>query len=201
VELNAYVLAQWANGNARSEEEAFRMFALKKGLEPRDINKFHTLCLLSLDGVMMGQYSKMGGTWVNWTRDASVFDSAQLGFMKEILRQGKQREYSKEKHDAVKIWKRINRLAQQLHFANPQLTLFVRNTCTYVLLKYTFFADAWDVLMCKAQQNQDKTPIPHYQSLLMKAQGSLAAWDQFVTDNHLSSLRYNYSQWEKAIEP
>ena len=175
------------------------MFALKKGLEPRDIDKFHTLCLLSLDGVMMGQYSKMGGTWVNWTRDASVFDSAQLGFMKDILKQGKQREYAKEKHEAVKIWKRINRLAQQLHFADPQLTLFVRNTCTYALLKYTFFADAWDVLMCRAQQEQG-IPTPRYQLLLTKAQGSLAAWDQFVTDNDFSSLRYDYSQWEKTID-
>ena len=199
VELNAYVLAQWANGRARTEEEAFRMFALKKGLDPRDIDKFHTLCLLSLDGVMMGQYSKMGGTWVNWTRDASVFDNTQLAFMKDILRQGKQREYSKEKHDAVKIWKRIDRLARQLRFADPQLTRFVRNTCTYALLKYTFFADAWDVLMCRAQQEQG-IPTPRYQSLLLRARASLAAWDQFVTDNDLSSLRYNYSQWEMRDE-
>ena len=141
----------------------------------------------------------MGGTWVNWTRDASVFDNTQLGFMKDILRQGNWREYSKEKHDAVKIWKRINRLARQLHFADPQLTLFVRNTSTYALLKYTFFADAWDVLMCRAQQEQG-IPTPQYQSLLAKAQASLAAWDQFVTDNDLSSLRYNYSQWETQWE-
>ena len=201
VELNAYVLAQWANGNAQSEEEAFRMFAQKKGLDPRDIDKFHTLCMLSLDGVMMGQYSKMGGTCVNWTRDASVFDGVQLGFMKDILKQGRQREYSKEKHDAVKVWKRINRLAQQLRFADPQLTHYVRSTCTYALMKYTFFADAWDVLMCKAQQEQGNTLAPHYQKLLAKAQASLAAWDNFVTDNNLSPLRYNYSQWEKATEP
>lgn len=201
VELNAYVLAQWANENAQSEEEAFRMFALKKGLDPRDIDKFHTLCMLSLDGVMMGQYSKMGGTWVNWTRDASVFDEAQLGFMMNILKQGRQREYSKEKHDAVKVWKRINRLAQQLRFADPQLTHYVRSTCTYALMKYTFFADAWDVFMCKAQQEQGNTPALHYQKLLAKAQASLAAWDNFVTDNNLSPLRYNYSQWKKATEP
>lgn len=201
VELNAYVLAQWACGNASSEEEAFRMFALKKGLAPRDIDKFHTLCLLSLDGVMMGQYSKMGGTWVNWTRDASVFDSAQLAFMKDILRQGKQREYAKEKHETVKIWKRICRLAQQLRFADPQLTRFVRNSCTYALLKYTFFADAWDVLMCKVQEEEDNVPAhtPHYRSLLTKARASLAAWDQFITDHDLSSLRYDYTQWEKCI--
>ena len=54
--------------------------------------------------------------------------------------------------------------------------------------------------MCRAQQEQG-IPTPHYQSLLAKARASLAAWDQFVTDNDLSSLRYNYSQWEKAVEP
>lgn len=200
IELNAYVLAQWANGKHSSEEEAFRMFALKKGLNPRDINKFHKLCLLSLDGVMMGQYSKMGGTWVNWTRDASIFDGTQIGFMRDIVKQGNAHKYSKEKHEAVKIWRRIKRIAQQLRFANPQLSLFVRNSCTYALLKYAFFADAWDVLMCKAMQQEDPTIIlPNYQSLVEKAQASLAAWDKFVTDNGLSSMRYNYSQWEKAV--
>ena len=148
IELNAYVMAQWANNPSRAEQDIFADFAREKGLPKNEIESFRRLCLLSEDGVIKGQYSALGDVYVNWTRDDNVTGTYfQRAYFDRMIKAGKVEDYLQEKKEAVHIWKEIEELAQQLHFASEEVTHFVRTSCTYGRIKYELFAVAWHIML------------------------------------------------------
>lgn len=192
VELNAYVLSQWAKNRQLSEYDIFSQFARLKGLPNNEIPLFHQLCTLSLQGVIKGQYSCFGGTWVNWTRDNKCFEENQLHYMRQIIKEGKQKAYQREKQETIKIWKQIEKLSHKLHFSDPQLNTYVQNSCTYALKKYTFFADAWALTM--AQLEAETNPHININKLQQRADSSWQSWNNFIDQHHMEPSRYIWNQ-------
>lgn len=148
LELNAYILAEWANHPSWSEEKLFTAFARKKGLSEAEIKPFHKLCLLSEEGVLKGQYSALGDVYVNWTRDDAVTGDYFLkAYLDRIILENKVDEYIKEKKEAVYIWKEIELISRALHFPSEELNHFVRISSTYGRIKYEFLAVAWEIML------------------------------------------------------
>lgn len=192
VELNAYVLSQWAKHRDLSEREIFARFARTKGLPESEIETFHELCVLSLDGVIKGQYSTLGNTWVNWTRDNKCFEENQLSYMRDIIKSGSQKAYGKEKQEAVNVWKKIVKLSHRLHFSDPELNTYVQNSCQYALLKYTFFADAWKLTMAKLE-NESKGTL-NLKPLQQQVNTSWKNWNDFISQTGMDGTEYTYSE-------
>jgi hypothetical protein len=68
-DLNAWVMAQWANDVKQSEESVFDRYATEKlGIKGEDIARFRKLALLSADAVVRGQASTMSDISPWWTR-------------------------------------------------------------------------------------------------------------------------------------
>ena len=194
-ELNAYVLAQWTQHPDKTEQEIFHAFAKEKGLSENEIESFHKLCLLSSDGIMKSQYSKMGGVFVNWTRDDNI---TGLFFLKNyfdtIIKSGKQNLYLKEKEEGAAIWKEISVLSKKLHFKDTSLTNFVRASCEYARLKFEFFSTAWNVMLTgyATEKNgaNDQQKVNQYIIVYDKA---LKEWSDFVKNNPMSPTMYKVS--------
>ena len=191
-QLNAFVIATWTKNPEKSEEQIFTEFAKSQGLKGAQINDFHQLCLLSLDGVMEGQYSKMGGVFLNWTRDDNITgDHFLKPYFEEIIRKNKVQEYLDEKHHAVAIWKEIERLSNKLEFRNRETTAFVRASCEYASLKFQLFDVAWQIMLKgyatekagKLDKNEMSSTIKSYDKIL-------ADWQKFVKLNEHSPSMY-----------
>lgn len=149
LELNAHVLAGWANDPSCSEEKLFGAFARKKGLSKAETDMFRKLCLLSEEGVLKGQYSALGGVYVNWTRDDAVTGDFFLkSYFDRIIQENRMDDYLKEKEEAICIWKEIERISRTLHFPSEELNHFIRISSTYGRIKYEFLAVAWEIMLC-----------------------------------------------------
>ena len=95
---------------------------------------FRRLCLLSEDGVIKGQYSTMGDTYVNWTRDDTITgDVYQKSYFDRMIERNQVNAYLKEKEEAVRIWKEIELISQKLHFPSEELNHFI----SYFLFVWT----------------------------------------------------------------
>lgn len=148
LELNAHVLAGWANNPDCPEEELFADFAGKKGLPKAETQAFRKLCLLSEEGILKGQYSAQGGVYVNWTRDDAVTGDFFLkSYFDQILQEHKVEEYIEEKKEAARIWNEIEQISRTLHFPSQELNHFVRISSTYGRIKYEFLAVAWEIML------------------------------------------------------
>lgn len=134
-DLNAYVLAQWANNTNESELTIFNKFArYKLKLNDADTKKFRKLTLLSTDAVIRGRrsvkYSSLIDTW--WTRDEYIgFPKLPIGEpLKYILA---------EKDTSVLMWKEIVFLSKQIKFADQKIQSFVQISSEYGLHLYEIY--------------------------------------------------------------
>ena len=142
--LNAYVIAKYAENPNRTEEGIFDEFATQQlHLKGDDIARFRELNLLSAAAVLRGQCSLIKPVDLWWARDdfmatpnLSMFATTNL--VTAALA---------EKTEAVAMWKKMESLAQQIHFADPQTQDFVETSCAYGRIKYSIFEQAWTILL------------------------------------------------------
>ncbi|MBD5366176.1 MAG: hypothetical protein HDR82_04065 [Bacteroides sp.] len=148
IDLNARVMAMWANNPSLTEEECFNRVALAKGVPSDKLADFRRLCLLTEDGVLKGQYSAYGGTYVNWTRDDSMTgDAFTGGYIDAIVRNGDADKYIAEKDEAVETWREIERLAAAISLPDEADNEFVKVSATYGRIKYEILATAWRMMV------------------------------------------------------
>lgn len=160
LELNAHILAGWANNPDCPEEELFAAFARKKGLPKAETQAFRKLCLLSEEGILKGQYSAQGGVYVNWTRDDAVTGDFFLkSYFDRILQEQKVEEYIEEKKEAARIWNEIEQISRTLHFPSEELNHFVYISSTYGRIKYEFLAVAWEIMLRGYVAGKTGTPV------------------------------------------
>lgn len=151
--LNAYVVAKYAENPNRTESEIFNEFATQQlGLKGDDVARFRELNLLSAAAVLRGQCSLLKPVDPWWARDdfiaapdLSLFATTNL--VAAALA---------EKAEAVGMWKQIESLARQIHFADPQTQDFVETSCAYGRIKYSLFEQAWTVLLYGAMGDKSK---------------------------------------------
>lgn len=201
-ELNAIVMAQWAKNPNKTEEEIFNDFARNKGLDEKDIPKFREICLLSADGVMKGQYSMMGGVYMNWTRDNTISGLYFLRpYFDKIIADNRIRAYLDEKTEALFIWKRIEKLSKELHFKDKETQRFVYISSVYGRLKFQLFDAAWKVMLnAYAEEKQGKVDLVKLRAHLKYFDDTLTQWQKFVTDNPESASVYLTTYYEDEQE-
>ncbi|WP_162927026.1 twin-arginine translocation signal domain-containing protein [Flavobacterium psychrotrophum] len=192
-ELNAYVMAQWAKHPAKTEKDIFKGFCKMKGVPETQVDDFHKLCLLSADGVFKGNYSAMGNVFINWTRDDKAFGLHFLeSSFKHIVEQNKVDAYLAEKEEAASIWNEIRLLSGKILFANAEETTFLKASCEYGFLKYSFFAAAWNVLLRYYEQNyRGKTDYEQLRSYIKDYDDKWNKWKIFTEINAYSPTLYS----------
>lgn len=143
-ELNAYVIAKYAENPSRTEEEVFDEYARTKlKLSAADVPKFRELNLLSAKAVLRGQLTTLGAkinVW--WARDHFLNEPD----LSDFINKGLMQPALAEKAESVALWKRIEQLAQEIHFADAHTQEFVEVSCTYGRIKYELIQQAWTVL-------------------------------------------------------
>jgi rhamnogalacturonyl hydrolase YesR len=147
--LNAYVISKWAQDPTRSEEAIFRDYAARElDLKDGDVDRFRTLCLLSADGVLRGQYSLLGGVNVGWERDQYLGGLHQLGgAFNGFMKRGLVEKALAEKTEAVAIWREIEALAEEIDMPNTAMKEHCVTSCTYGRIKYDIVAKGWTVML------------------------------------------------------
>ena len=144
-ELNAYVIARYAENQLCTESEIFDKYAREKlKLQAGDIRKFRELNLLSEQAVLRGQLTTLGAKineW--WARDHFL---AEPDFS-DFIRKGLVKQALAEKAEAVARWQRIEQLAHEIHFADTNTQEFVEVSCAYGRIKYEIIQQAWTVLL------------------------------------------------------
>jgi hypothetical protein len=133
-DLNAWVMAQWANHPSESEESIFRRYATSQlKLKSNDVDKFRKLCILSQDAVIRGRRSVTQDIDTWWTRDEYIgwpqlpADSSSV---KIILT---------EKDEAVKMWTEIVRLASEIQFVDETTKNYALTSSRYGLYLYQIY--------------------------------------------------------------
>jgi hypothetical protein len=170
-DLNAYVVAEFAKNPARTEEEIFDDYARTKlKLTDADVKKFRELNLLSEKAVLRGQLTTLGAKLnVWWARD-HFFDEPDLS---DFIKKGLVDKALAEKAESVAMWRRIEQLAREIHFADTNTQEFVEVSATYGRIKYEIIQQAWTVLFTaklgekSGQYNREKVhkAIARYDAL------------------------------------
>jgi hypothetical protein len=135
-DLNAYVMAQWANNTSQTEEEVFYSYAKKVlGLNDDHAKLFRKLSLLSGEAVLLGRRSAMYfediGTW--WTRDEYI-GVPSLPQEKEKIE-----VILREKDKAIEIWQEIVALSDKINFKDNKNAEFVKVSSSYGLHLYRIY--------------------------------------------------------------
>ncbi len=126
-ELNAWVMAEWANHPDETEEAIFNKFAAAKlHLRGVDLEKFRQLCLLSAQAVLLGKNTSQNNCVDRfWSRDEYIAGP-------ELPKNSEQAAFIiSQRAESVKVWEQIVEIAGQIHFDDAKLADFVVGSCKY----------------------------------------------------------------------
>lgn len=148
-DLNAWVLAQWAQDPTQSEEAIFDRYAKERlGLKGGDVEKFRKLCLLSTDAVVRGRNSTRRDMDPWWTRDQ--------GIAWPIIKGDRQRNL-KQKDESVALWKEIVALADSIQWPDAKSREHAIASTTYGLRLYEIYRSL--VYLEDAEHRKDKAAM------------------------------------------
>ncbi|MDP4208989.1 MAG: DUF5703 domain-containing protein [Bacteroidota bacterium] len=139
-DLNAWVMAQWANNPAEPEESIFNRYASQVlHLSDTDCVKFRKLSLLSADAVIRGirSVSQNMNPW--WTRDQYIGwpvlpDNTQA--VDDILR---------EKDESVAMWQQIVKLSKEISFPDKATGNYTVVSSKYGLCLYRIYRSVFNL--------------------------------------------------------
>ncbi len=129
-DLNAWVVAQWANQPAESEENLFARYCAERlKLDAANAAIFRQIALLSEAAVLRGRRSTQGHLYQLWNRDQYI------GWPDREMPQTEQERQLvlKEKRESIEAWRQIVDLADQLEMPDAETLEFVRVSCRYGL--------------------------------------------------------------------
>jgi hypothetical protein len=150
-ELNAYVIAKYAEDPTRTEADIFREYENHIGLKGEDLTRFRELNLLSTKAVLRGQLTTLGAKidlW--WARD----DTLSAPDLRDFIQKGLIDKSLSEKRLAVMMWERIEELSKQITFKDSRTKDFVMVSATYGRIKYAIIEQAWTILLCGQQGDE-----------------------------------------------
>lgn len=159
-ELNAYVVAKFAQDPSRSEVDIFNEFARTRlKLSGEDIKRFRALNLLSAKAVLRGQLTTLGAKVNEWWARDNFFEEPDLS---DFVKKGLVESALAEKAVSVAIWRQIEALARETNFPDHKTKEFVEVSASYGRIKYEIIQQAWIVLLyakqgdaVRQQQQQD----------------------------------------------
>ena len=135
-ELNAWVMAQWANNPTESEESIFNRYARKVlKLNKKDAEKFRRIALLSDSATLRGMRSVAfpNDVFAMWVRDEYItFPVLPKDAKKAAV-------IVAEKVEAEKMWDEIVDLSKQIKFKDKTTGRVALVTCEYGRQMYRIF--------------------------------------------------------------
>ncbi len=148
-DLNAYVMAKWAQNPARAEEDIFDEYCsgvLK--LDRENSKKFRRLCLLSADAVYRGIRSTHNDITPWWTRDQYI-GRPPLPAAPEA-----RQRVLEEKDEAVRIWEEIVALAGKISFPDAATAEYVRTSAQYGLCVFRIYQFGFQLAALAAEPDK-----------------------------------------------
>ena len=131
--LNAWVVAQWANDTTKSEESVFRRYATEQlHLKGKDVDAFRKLCLLSTEAVVRGRNSTFGDMNPWWTRDQGIGwprYTKTVDYVRNL----------KQKDESIAKWKEIVSLAKSINWADEETKTYAIGSSYYGLHLYEIY--------------------------------------------------------------
>jgi hypothetical protein len=187
--LNAYVIAKWAQAQARGEAEILKEYAASLGLTGKDIDRFVELNRLSTQAVLRGQLTTLGAqidVW--WARD----DYLKAPDLSDFIAKGLVEQALREKHEAVTMWERIETLARQIDFKDAATKNFVATSATYGHIKYAIIEQGWIILLYgKLGDAAGKYDKPKMTAAIAAYDRLCGEWRQLKATNPACSTIYN----------
>lgn len=180
IRLNAYVLSRWAQDPHRPEEELFNAFAAEHGIAGASLSAFRKLCLLSEKGVLLGQMSEHHAPYMLWTRDEYFGVPPDEDLLPVVVL---------EKSEAARIWKSIETLSNEIETGSPDLTRFLRVSCTYGRIKFDIIHSLWQLARLDLQARNgheiDKREAARHAALYLE---KFEEWEELAKDPLCSSI-------------
>ena len=160
INLNEFVIRDFVLNPEQNEEEIFMKYAVNHlKLSDADAEKLRELCLLSTDAVYYGQASQYLNVNTWWIRD-QYLTAINLD---QVVRKGLQEKILAEKHENLKIWKRMEQIAYEIQMDNPEDQSFLQVSTTYGRIKYEIIDLIWQMQIMLAEneagQKLDKEMI------------------------------------------
>jgi hypothetical protein len=148
-DLNAWVMAQWANDPSQREEALFHRYATERlHLTAPDAARFRELCLLSADAVVRGRNTTHLDMDKWWTRDQGI------GWPEPAKTAEGQARSLRQKDESVQMWKRIVELSEGIEWATPDTREFAVGSAYYGLHLYEIYRAA--VFLSDAEARGDQ---------------------------------------------
>ncbi|MDP4275640.1 MAG: hypothetical protein Q8907_15315 [Bacteroidota bacterium] len=141
-DLNAWVMAQWANHPGESEASIFHRYSTDVlHLKGADVKRFRKLCLLSADAVIRGKRSVSEEISPWWTRDQYI------GWPDLPKDQKAVANVLHEKDTSVVMWQEIVSLAEKIRFADNRTKNYAvvsskYGHCLYSIYRSLFYLSA-----------------------------------------------------------
>ncbi len=210
-EMNAYVIAKYAEDPSRCEEEIFNEYALDiLKLPKEDLHIWRKLCLTVNNAILRSKYVdsfskilKEEDTAVEmlWLRDDKIGGLRQLSGMFEYLYQHDLLDDALiEKNEGVLLWKEIARLYEKVHIPDRELSEFIKTSIEYAVLLFGAIYCAWNVMSIgyKLEKEHSNNVI-----LLKEALEEYdVAWNKYksLENNEYSSTLYEDKfLWDEGL--
>lgn len=147
IDLNTFVVSQWAQRPESTEEELFFDFTKKIGLNEVNARRFRKIALLSIEGVRKGHLNSYTQNNVWWTRDEFFSAAANETTLKEIFQKKLQAKVLAEKEEAEAAWLQIEAISKQMDAEDKDLLEAIRISCTYGRIKYQLIHQMWILMI------------------------------------------------------
>lgn len=147
VNLNEYVLRNYAQYPLKSEEEIFNTYAkdvLK--LSKEDVRKFRILCINSETAVYRGQYSELFDIDFWWCRD-QYLSAVDLDI---VVEKNLIEEVLTEKRENIKLWKKMEELAYEITIPDVEDDSFLKISTTYGRIKFEIIEQLFKIQLILA---------------------------------------------------
>ncbi|TRX51912.1 hypothetical protein FNH22_23435 [Fulvivirga sp. M361] len=133
-DLNAWVMAQWANDTKQTEEHIFNRYAKERlKLKSDDVAAFRKLCLLSAEAAVRGRNTTHGDMNPWWTRDQGI------GWPVPAEDAVSQKRNLKQKDASIAKWKEIVKLAKSIQWDTKDTRNYAIGSSEYGLKLYKIY--------------------------------------------------------------
>jgi hypothetical protein len=147
--LNEYIIRNYALNPQKTEKELFHEYATQKlKLNEEDAQKFRELCMSSEIAVYRGQYSEVFNTNVWWCRD-QYLPALNLDY---VVKNNLQKEVLAEKRENIKLWEKMEKLAEEITIPDKEDDSFLKVSTTYGRIKYEIIDIIWRIQIMLAEE-------------------------------------------------
>ncbi len=194
IDLNTYVVAQWALNTRKSEEAIFQSFCDSLKMSAQDADIFRKIALTSIEAVRKGQLCSYTENNVWWTRDEYFSCGTNNKIVKKIVESGNDlaQKVLAEKAESVAMWLQIENMAKQLQLKDSSLLTAIQVSCTYGRIKFQLIEQMWILMLENGkqglQQPINKTAI---QAAINTYETLWAEWKELKKQQPLCASLYS----------